>query len=88
MRIQDVGQQLTTPLDAPAFPPGPYRFTDREYLTITYRTTLSSLEDVDMITPKELVGLLPLPLSRTTSTAPWCRSFLAAKSQRNGRRSP
>jgi acetoacetate decarboxylase len=38
MRIQDEGQQLTTPLDAPAFPPCPYRFADREYLTITYRT--------------------------------------------------
>jgi acetoacetate decarboxylase len=51
MRIQDVGQQLTTPLDAPAFPPGPYRFTDREYLTITYRTD-----------PQTLDRLVPEPL--------------------------
>jgi acetoacetate decarboxylase len=26
------------PLTNPAYPPGPYRFVDREYLTITYRT--------------------------------------------------
>ncbi|MFF2964057.1 acetoacetate decarboxylase [Streptomyces sp. NPDC057963] len=51
MRIQDVRQQLTTPLDAPAFPPGPYRFTDREYLTITYRTD-----------PQTLDRLVPAPL--------------------------
>ncbi|MFE5096555.1 acetoacetate decarboxylase [Streptomyces sp. NPDC056638] len=51
MRIQDVRQQLTTPLDAPAFPPGPYRFTDREYLTITYRTD-----------PRALDRLVPAPL--------------------------
>jgi acetoacetate decarboxylase len=39
MRRDEVLQQLTTPLGAPAYPPGgPYRFTDREYLNITYRT--------------------------------------------------
>jgi acetoacetate decarboxylase len=26
------------PLTNPAFPPGPYRFVQREYLIITYRT--------------------------------------------------
>ncbi|MGF6979915.1 acetoacetate decarboxylase [Paraburkholderia sp. JPY465] len=26
------------PLTSPAFPPGPYRFVDREFLIITYRT--------------------------------------------------
>ncbi|MDH6706634.1 acetoacetate decarboxylase [Kitasatospora sp. MAA19] len=51
MRIQDVRQQLTTPLNAPAFPPGPYRFTDREYFTITYRTD-----------PQTLDRLVPEPL--------------------------
>ncbi|MFJ4850159.1 MULTISPECIES: acetoacetate decarboxylase [unclassified Streptomyces] len=51
MRTQDVTQQLTTPLDAPAYPPGPYRFTDREYLDITYRTD-----------PEALERLVPAPL--------------------------
>ena len=29
---------LAMPLTSPAFPRGPYRFFDREYLIITYRT--------------------------------------------------
>lgn len=44
MRSQDVTQRLTTPLDVPAYPDGPYRFTDREYFTITYRTDPQALE--------------------------------------------
>ncbi len=39
------------PLTAPAFPPGPYRFVDREYLIITYRTD-----------PAKLQALVPEPL--------------------------
>jgi acetoacetate decarboxylase len=47
LKIDDVRRQLTTPLGAPAFPPGrPYRFTDREYLNITYRTDAAALERV------------------------------------------
>ena len=38
MRYDDVLQQTTTPLGGPAYPAGPYRFADREYLVITYRT--------------------------------------------------
>jgi hypothetical protein len=34
------------PLTSPAFPPGPYRFVDREYLIITYRTDKAALEAV------------------------------------------
>jgi len=39
------------PLTSPAFPPGPYRFVDREYLIITYRTD-----------PAKLRALVPEPL--------------------------
>ena len=39
------------PLTSPAFPPGPYRFIDREYLIITYRTS-----------PEKLRALVPEPL--------------------------
>lgn len=46
MRAEDVVRVPTTPLDAPAFPMGPYRFTDREYLNITYRTDPEALERV------------------------------------------
>jgi acetoacetate decarboxylase len=35
----DVLQLLSTPVNAPAYPPGPYRFTNREYLHITYAPT-------------------------------------------------
>ena len=39
------------PLTSPAYPPGPYRFVDREYLVITYRTD-----------PEKLRALVPEPL--------------------------
>jgi acetoacetate decarboxylase len=34
------------PLTSPAFPPGPYRFVDREYLIITYRTNPDALRAI------------------------------------------
>jgi len=44
VRVDEVRQQLTTPLGAPAYPPGrAYRFTNREYLNITYRTDIEAL---------------------------------------------
>ena len=53
MRIEDVRRQNATPLGAPAYPPGgPYRFTDREYLNITYRTD-----------PEAMRAVVPEPLT-------------------------
>ena len=40
------------PLTNPAYPPGPYRFVDREYLVITYRTD-----------PDRLRAIVPEPLT-------------------------
>ncbi|WP_233888943.1 acetoacetate decarboxylase [Paraburkholderia flagellata] len=34
------------PLTSPAYPPGPYRFVDREFLIITYRTDPERLKEV------------------------------------------
>jgi len=34
------------PLTSPAFPKGPYRFTDREFFIITYRTDPDALREV------------------------------------------
>ena len=34
------------PLTSPAFPPGPYRFINREYLVIIYRTDPQRLRAV------------------------------------------
>ena len=52
MRIEDVRRQLTTPLGAPAYPPAVYRFTDREYLNVVYRTD-----------PEAMRALVPEPLT-------------------------
>jgi hypothetical protein len=42
MKENDIrGRAFAMPLTSPAYPPGPYRFVDREYLIITYRTDLT-----------------------------------------------
>jgi acetoacetate decarboxylase len=47
MREKEVlGRAFAMPLTNPAYPPGPYRFIDREYLTITYRTDPAKLRAV------------------------------------------
>jgi acetoacetate decarboxylase len=46
MRREDVLKLASTPLDAPAFPRGPYRFRNREYLNVLYRTDPDVLEAV------------------------------------------
>jgi acetoacetate decarboxylase len=47
MKIADVKKRaFAMPLTSPAFPPGPYRFIDREYLIIAYRTDREALEKV------------------------------------------
>lgn len=47
MRAEDVKRQLTTPLGAPAYPKSrPYRFRNREYLNIHYRTDPEALRRV------------------------------------------
>jgi acetoacetate decarboxylase len=35
---------LAMPLSSPSYPRGPYRFTDREHLIVTYRTDPAALE--------------------------------------------
>jgi acetoacetate decarboxylase len=58
MRIEDVKRQaFAMPLTSPAYPPGPYRFIDREYLIITYRTTE---EAIARVLPAPLVAPRPL----------------------------
>lgn len=42
---------FSMPLTSPTYPPGPYRFVDREYLIVTYRTD-----------PDRLRALVPEPL--------------------------
>ena len=52
MNEQDVRKRaFAMPLTSPAYPPGPYRFVNREFLVITYRTD-----------PAKLRALVPEPL--------------------------
>ncbi len=52
MKAHEVRERAyAMPLTSPAFPKGPYRFVDREYLIITYRTA-----------PEKLRALVPEPL--------------------------
>src|SRR5690349_11558403 len=47
MRQTEVlARAFAMPLTSPAYPPGPYRFIDREYLIITYRTDPAKLRAV------------------------------------------
>ena len=44
MRLREIRERaFAMPLANPAFPPGPYRFRNREYLIITYRTDAQKL---------------------------------------------
>jgi len=47
MKIDEVRRSaFAMPLTSPAYPPGPYRFVNREFLIITYRTDREALERV------------------------------------------
>ena len=47
MREKEVLEQaFAMPLTSPSYPPGPYRFVNREYLIITYRTDPAKLRAV------------------------------------------
>ena len=46
MEAKRVARRFTTPMTAPAYAPGRYRFVDREYLNITYRTDPDALREV------------------------------------------
>jgi acetoacetate decarboxylase len=47
MKIAAVrAQAFAMPLTSPSYPPGPYRFVEREYMIITYRTDADALRAV------------------------------------------
>ena len=47
MKEADVRKRaFAMPLTSPAYPPGPYRFLQREYLIITYRTDADKLREL------------------------------------------
>lgn len=58
MNIAEVKRNaFAMPLTSPSFPPGPYRFVNREYLIITYRTDPDALKAV---VPEPLEVIAPL----------------------------
>ncbi len=58
MKIQDIkANAFAMPFTSPAFPRGPYRFTQREFLVITYRTDMDALRAV---VPEPLEVVEPL----------------------------
>lgn len=47
MKVDDVKRRaFAMPLTNPSYPPGPYRFVDREFMVIAYRTDLDALRAV------------------------------------------
>ena len=58
MKLDDVRRNaFAMPLTSPAFPPGPYRFMQREFMVITYRTDLDALR---ALVPEPLEIVEPL----------------------------
>ncbi len=46
MKAEDVATAFAMPVSSPAFPKGPYRFYDREFMVVTYRTDARRLRHV------------------------------------------
>jgi len=46
MKSEDVRRAYAMPLTNPSYPKGPYRFYDREYVIVTYRTDIDALRAV------------------------------------------
>jgi acetoacetate decarboxylase len=61
MNIADIrSKAFAMPFTSPAFPPGPYRFVNREYLIVTYRTDPDLLREVLRSTMALYVSSPPL----------------------------
>ena len=45
MRAADVMNLSSMPIAAPSYPRGPYRFIDREYLTVTYESDPAAIRE-------------------------------------------
>lgn len=44
-----VNNAFAMPLTSPSYPKGPYRFADREFFIVTYRTDMDALRVVDQL---------------------------------------
>ena len=63
------------PLTNPAYPPGPYRFYNREFMIITYRTDPARLREVvpeplEVIEPLVKYEFIRMPIPPASATTP------------------
>jgi acetoacetate decarboxylase len=67
MKLADVRRKaFAMPLNDPAYPPGPYKFYNREFVVITYRTDIDKLRAV---VPEPLEW----PATRSPTNSSACR---------------
>ncbi|HEY9773665.1 MAG TPA: acetoacetate decarboxylase [Planktothrix sp.] len=45
MKIDEVLKQPSMPISSPSYPPGPYRFVDREYFIVTYQSDPDAIRE-------------------------------------------
>jgi acetoacetate decarboxylase len=78
MKADDVVRNaFAMPLTNPAYPPGPYRFVDREYLIITYRTDIEKLRAVvpePLMVDEPLVKYEFIRMPDSTGFGDYCES--------------
>lgn len=76
MEAAEVRRQLTTPIGAPAFPAGSgYRFSNREYLNILYRTDPEAMRRVvpePLTVGEPLVRFEVMRMPDTTGLGSFC----------------
>ena len=80
--VSDLSRLGTTPFHAPAYPSGRYRFTDREYLNITYRTDPDALRAIvpePLTVDEPLVRFEVMRMGDVTGLGPYVESGQAIR---------
>lgn len=83
-----VRNAFAMPLTSPAYPPGPYRFVDREFLIITYRTDPDTLRRVvpePLVVAEPLVKYEFIRMPNSTGFGDYCESGQVIPVTFNGR---
>jgi acetoacetate decarboxylase len=66
MKMEEARRAFAMPATSPAFPPGPYRFVNREFVVITYRTDMEALraavpEPLEVVEPLVKYEFIRMP---------------------------
>ena len=90
MNIDDIRRKaFAMPLTSPSFPPGPYRFVNREFLVVTYRTDPDALREVvpePLEVPEPLVKYEFIRMPDSTGFGDYTESGQVIPVRLNGRR--